>query len=114
MRAKLLTLVALAILALAYPALAQDGEAPAQAAQATKAATESQVRAPDTMGTLVSLGIGVFVSLIQTVTSVQEMTLTFVPKLVGVSLIIVVAGSWMLTELTSWVTRLWTSIPQLT
>lgn len=58
MRAKLLTLVALAILALAHPALAQDGEAPAQAAQAAKAATESQVRAPDTMGTLVSLGIG--------------------------------------------------------
>ena len=63
---------------------------------------------------LVSLVVGVFVSLIQTVTSVQEMTLTFVPKLIGVALIIVVAGSWMLAELTSWVIRLWTSIPQIT
>lgn len=63
---------------------------------------------------IVSLVVGVFVSLIQTVTSVQEMTLTFVPKLIGVSLIIVMAGGWMLTELTGWVTRLWTSIPQLT
>jgi len=63
---------------------------------------------------IVSLVVGVFVSLIQTVTSVQEMTLTFVPKLIGVSLIIVMAGGWMLSELTGWVTRLWTSIPQLT
>ena len=63
---------------------------------------------------IMSLLVGVFVSLIQTVTSVQEMTLTFVPKLIGVSLIIVMAGGWMLTELTGWVENLWQSIPQLT
>jgi flagellar biosynthesis protein FliQ len=62
---------------------------------------------------IVSLVVGVFVSLVQTVTSIQEMTLTFVPKLVGVGLIIVLGGSWMLAELTSWVTDLWTSIPVL-
>ena len=62
---------------------------------------------------IVSLVVGVFVSLVQTVTSIQEMTLTFVPKLVGVGLIIVLGGSLMLAELTSLVTDLWTSIPVL-
>ncbi|MCP3934261.1 MAG: flagellar type III secretion system protein FliQ [Actinomycetia bacterium] len=63
---------------------------------------------------VVSLVVGVLVSLIQTVTSVQEMTLTFVPKLIGVGLIIVLGGSWMLAELTGWVEDLWTSIPLIT
>jgi flagellar biosynthetic protein FliQ len=85
-------------------------------ATAVQIATEAIVIAAKLAGPvlIVSLVVGVFVSLIQTVTSVQEMTLTFVPKLIGVSLIIVMAGGWMLSELTAWVTRLWTSIPQLT
>ena len=62
---------------------------------------------------IVSLVLGVGVSLIQTVTSVQEMTLTFVPKLVGTGVVLVLAGSWMLRELTAWVTELWGSIPTL-
>ena len=62
---------------------------------------------------LVSLALGVFISLLQTVTQVQEMTLTFVPKLVGVALIVVLAGSWMIRELVTWVTQLWSSIPSL-
>ena len=52
-----------------------------------------------------------FVSLIQAVTSIQEMTLTFVPKLVGAALIILLAGNWMLTEFTVYVQKLWTAIP---
>ena len=85
-------------------------------ATAVQIATDAIVVAGKLAGPVlvVSLVVGVFVSLIQTVTSVQEMTLTFVPKLIGVALIIVVAGSWMLAELTSWVIRLWTSIPQIT
>ena len=63
---------------------------------------------------VVSLVVGVFVSLVQTVTSIQEMTLTFVPKLIGVALIIMLGGSWMLAELTSWVEDLWSSIPAIT
>ncbi|NOX30071.1 MAG: flagellar biosynthetic protein FliQ [Actinobacteria bacterium] len=63
---------------------------------------------------IISLVVGVFVSIIQTVTSIQEMTLTFVPKLIGVALIIVIGGGWMLAELTSWVEELWGSIPVLT
>jgi flagellar biosynthetic protein FliQ len=63
---------------------------------------------------LVSLAVGVFVSLVQTVTQVQEMTLTFVPKLAGVALILLLGGSWMIRELVTWVTQLWTAIPSLT
>ncbi len=58
-----------------------------------------------------ALVIGVGVSLLQTVTQVQELTLTFVPKLVAAGLIILVLGGWMLTEITTWITELWGLIP---
>ncbi len=48
---------------------------------------------------LVSLAIGLLVSLLQTLTSIQESTLTFVPKLIGVFLTLIIAGSWLLTTL---------------
>ena len=85
-------------------------------AAAVQIATDALVVAAKLAGPalLVTLVVGVFVSLIQTVTSIQEMTLTFVPKLVGVALIIVLGGGWMLAELTSWVEDLWTSIPKHT
>lgn len=62
---------------------------------------------------LVSLAIGVAVSLFQAVTQVQEMSLTFVPKLAGVAAVLVFGGSWMLRELVGWVDALWSSIPSL-
>ena len=63
---------------------------------------------------LVSLAMGVVISLLQTVTQIQEMTLTFVPKLVAVALIVVLLGSWMIRELVNWVAQLWGQIPSLT
>ena len=60
---------------------------------------------------LATLVIGVVVSVLQTITQIQEQTLTFVPKLIGVSAILLFGGSWMLRELVSWVTHLWGSIP---
>jgi flagellar biosynthesis protein FliQ len=63
---------------------------------------------------LMALGVGVVVSIMQTITQIQEQTLSFVPKLAGVALIIVVAGSWMIREHVGWVTHLWTSIPGMT
>lgn len=57
-----------------------------------------------------ALFIGVGVSVIQTVTQVQEMTLSFVPKLVVMGAILVFGGNWMIRELVSWVTSLWTQI----
>ena len=60
---------------------------------------------------IVTLVIGVVVSIVQTVTQIQEQTLTFVPKLIGVALTLVVGGNWMIRELVGWVTQLWNSIP---
>jgi len=62
---------------------------------------------------LVSLAIGVFVSLVQAVTQVQEMTLSFVPKLLGVAIVLVVGGGWMLQQLTSFTAGLYNAIPSL-
>lgn len=62
---------------------------------------------------ITALLIGVVVSLLQTITQIQEMTLTFVPKLVGAGLVIVLGGNWMLRELVGWATALWGIIPSL-
>ncbi|MEX2658081.1 MAG: flagellar biosynthetic protein FliQ [Acidimicrobiales bacterium] len=48
---------------------------------------------------VVSLAIGVGISMIQSVTQVQEVTLTFVPKLIGVGLVVLLGGNWMLNEM---------------
>lgn len=61
---------------------------------------------------MLSLVLGVAVSLLQTVTQVQEATLTFVPKLIGVSLVLMLGGGWMLSEMTNWVEDLWLRIPE--
>lgn len=45
---------------------------------------------------LVSLIIGLIISIFQTVTSVQEQTLTFVPKLLSIFLVLILAGSWIM------------------
>ncbi|MCF0129027.1 MAG: flagellar biosynthesis protein FliQ [Pseudobutyrivibrio sp.] len=58
---------------------------------------------------LVSLVIGLVISIFQTVTSIQEQTLTFIPKIVGVFTALILFGPWMLTVLTEYITRLWTN-----
>jgi flagellar biosynthesis protein FliQ len=62
---------------------------------------------------LTSLVIGVVVSLFQAVTQVQEMSLTFVPKLIGMAAVLVFAGNWMLRELVGWVGELWSSMSSM-
>jgi flagellar biosynthetic protein FliQ len=62
---------------------------------------------------LVSLAIGTLISLVQAVTQVQEMTLTFVPKLAGIAVVLVVGGSWMLSTLSDFTRQLFDSIPGL-
>lgn len=57
---------------------------------------------------LVSLAVGLIISIFQTVTSIQEQTLTFVPKILAVFLAIMLLGSWMMTEMSDFMTRLWT------
>jgi flagellar biosynthetic protein FliQ len=48
---------------------------------------------------LVSLVVGLVISILQTVTSIQEQTLTFVPKLISIFLVLVIAGNWILTNI---------------
>jgi flagellar biosynthesis protein FliQ len=62
---------------------------------------------------LVSLGIGMAVSLVQSVTQIQEASLSFVPKLVGVGIVLVLGGHWMLAELVGFTVRLFDMVPHL-
>lgn len=63
---------------------------------------------------LVALIVGLIISIFQTVTSIQEQTLTFVPKIVAVFLIMILAGSWMLNTLLELVTELWSNFSYYT
>ena len=56
---------------------------------------------------LVSLIVGLSVSIFQTVTSIQDQTLTFVPKIIITVLALMLLGNWMLTELSNYVIKIW-------
>lgn len=58
---------------------------------------------------LVSMVVGLIISLFQTLTSIQEQTLTFVPKLIAILLALMVMGTWMLNEIVSFMNTLWGS-----
>ena len=60
------------------------------------------------------LAIGLLVSVLQAVTQVQEMTLTFVPKIVAVAIIMLAAGPWMLNTLIAFTVELFAQIPNMT
>lgn len=59
---------------------------------------------------LVSIVIGLIVSIFQATTQIQEQTLTFVPKLIGVAVVGLVAGNWMLHTIVAFVTRTFNQI----
>lgn len=56
---------------------------------------------------LVSLVVGLIISIFQTVTSIQEQTLTFVPKIIGVFLALMLLGGWILDSMSGFMTQLW-------
>ena len=60
-----------------------------------------------------ALVVGLVVSILQAATQVQEMSLTFVPKLVTAGIAILAFGPWMLRTLCQFAERLWTQIPQM-
>ena len=62
---------------------------------------------------LAALLIGLVVSIFQAATQINEQTLSFIPKLVGVFLVLLAAGPWMLQLMVDYVRRLFESIPQL-
>lgn len=62
---------------------------------------------------LSALAVGLLVSIFQAATQINEMTLSFIPKLLVMFVVLVVAGPWMLNLLMDYTRRLFTSIPGL-
>lgn len=62
---------------------------------------------------LTALIIGLIVSVFQAATQINEMTLSFIPKLVGMFLVLIITGPWMIGILLDYMTRLYSSIPYL-
>ena len=62
---------------------------------------------------LISLIIGSLVSLVQAATQINESTLIFIPKLIGIILVLVLLGSWMLQQAMTFTHTLFTSLPNL-
>ena len=61
---------------------------------------------------LVSLIVGLIISIFQTVTSIQEQTLTFVPKIIAIFLALILLGSWMMNTMVEYTVQLWSSFSQ--
>ncbi|WP_027004937.1 flagellar biosynthesis protein FliQ [Conexibacter woesei] len=61
----------------------------------------------------VGLVVGVLISIVQAVTSIQEQTLSFIPKVLAMAAVLVIGGPWMLNQLMSYTAELWTSIPNM-
>jgi flagellar biosynthetic protein FliQ len=62
---------------------------------------------------LVALGIGLVVSIFQAATQINEMTLSFIPKLVGILVSLVIAGPWMLTIILDYMREMFAGIPAM-
>ncbi|MBO4608592.1 MAG: flagellar biosynthesis protein FliQ [Lachnospiraceae bacterium] len=58
---------------------------------------------------IVSMAIGLAISIFQTVTSIQEQTLTFVPKVLGIFLTLMFLGNWIMNNLVEYTTSLWST-----
>lgn len=63
---------------------------------------------------LISIIVGLIVSIFQATTQIQEQTLTFVPKLIAVAVVGLVAGNWMLHQLVSFTERIFGYIAHIT
>ncbi|HKD76944.1 MAG TPA: flagellar biosynthesis protein FliQ, partial [Ktedonobacterales bacterium] len=72
--------------------------------------TIAQLSAPILITALV---IGLVISLIQAVTQINEQTLSYVPKIIGIALVLIIAGPWMLQTLLDFTARLFSSLPSL-
>ena len=62
---------------------------------------------------IAALATGLLISIFQAATQINEMTLSFVPKLVAIFVTLVLAGPWMITVLTDFMRRLFESIPSM-
>lgn len=59
---------------------------------------------------IVSLVVGLIISIFQTVTSIQEQTLTFVPKLIAIFIVIILAGHWIMNNVSQFFIELMTNL----
>ena len=62
---------------------------------------------------LAALLIGLIVSIFQAATQINEQTLSFIPKLLGMFMVLILAGPWMLQMMVDYIRRLFESIPQM-
>ena len=62
---------------------------------------------------IVSLIIGIVISLIQAATQINEVTLSFIPKIIGIGLVMMLLGSWMLQQLILFTSKILNSLPDL-
>jgi len=62
---------------------------------------------------LIALVVGLIVSIFQAATQINEQTLSFIPKLIGSFIVLIVAGPWMLQMMVDYMRRLFESIPQI-
>lgn len=62
---------------------------------------------------VITIVVGVVISLLQSVTSIQEQTLTFVPKLVAVAVVIIIFSNWMILQVMEFATRNYDLMSQL-
>jgi flagellar biosynthetic protein FliQ len=70
-----------------------------------------KVAGPLLLGAMV---VGLLVSIFQAVTQIQEQSLTLIPKIAVIAVIVVLLGPWMLDQMVAYTTNLYTSIPTLT
>ena len=62
---------------------------------------------------IAAMVVGLIVSIFQAVTQIQEQSLSLIPKIVGVAVVMVVLGPWMLGQLVAYTTALYSSIPSM-
>jgi flagellar biosynthesis protein FliQ len=62
---------------------------------------------------LTALAVGLLVSIFQAATQINEMTLSFIPKLLAMFAVLILGGPWMLETLVDYIHRLYSSIPQM-
>jgi flagellar biosynthetic protein FliQ len=62
---------------------------------------------------LVAMAVGLLVSIFQAVTQIQEQSLTLIPKIAAIAVVVVVLGPWMLGQLVAYTVNLYSSIPSM-
>jgi flagellar biosynthetic protein FliQ len=62
---------------------------------------------------ITALAVGFAIALLQSMTQIQEVTLSFVPKLIGIGIVLVVCGNWMIQTLVQFTQQLFDELPKL-